>query len=60
MLLSAYPLMQYMNSDDVTPEQRKKFKERFGFFGVMNISTELNRLCSEKARDQFKPEGTAK
>lgn len=58
MLLSSYPLLQYVNSDNFTPEERKKLRERLGFFGAMNISTELNRLCSEKARTQF--EGTMK
>lgn len=60
MLMSSYPLLQFVNSDNFTPEERRKLRERLGFFGAMNISTELNRLCSEKARDQFKPEGTAK
>ncbi len=60
MLTSVYPLLQLVNSDQYTAEERKALREKLGFFGAMQISTELNRLCSERAREQFKSEGNGK
>lgn len=60
MLTSVFPLLQLVNSDQYTPEERKALREKLGFFGAMSISTELNRLCSERAREQFSKEGNPK
>jgi hypothetical protein len=60
MLTSVYPLLQLVNSDQYSAEERADLRKKLGFFGAMQISTELNRLCSERARDQFKSEGNCK
>lgn len=47
------PLVELVLSDKFTKEDRKELRELSGRDGVFRLSNALNKLCSEKAREQI-------
>jgi hypothetical protein len=50
LINATLPLAELVNSDSFTAEDRRRLHELAGSNTVFNAANELNRLCSEKAR----------
>lgn len=51
LLSAASPLVRHLESDACTPQERSRLRDLMGDSGMFNLSTSLNRLCSERARN---------
>lgn len=52
-VLAMIPLAEAMLSDGVSAEDRKRLRDLAGGDGVFRLSNLLNRLCSERARNEL-------
>lgn len=53
MARAMLPLVDRVLSDDFTPEERAKVRQKAGVDVIFKLSTRLNRLCGEQARREL-------
>ena len=49
------PLVNLLESDEFTPEERAQFRELVGGNGVFEFSNSFFRLCGERTRNEHPP-----